>query len=418
MNGDLPAECSTYANRLENYKYMTLRSLDNLDLQNKVVLLRVDLNVPRLHGKVTDNTRILRAIPTIRYLQERNAKIVLLSHLGRPKGEFKREYSLAPITNELEKHLEQSILFCGESIGLRPKSKIENMSNGDILLLENLRFDAREERCDITFACELAELGDFYVNDTFSCSHRNHASITALAELLPSAAGLLLQSEIEAITAKLHSPEAPFTAIIGGAKISTKIELLKSLTQKADYMLLGGAMANSFLAAQGISVGKSLVERELIDTANEILRLAKERNCELILPSDVVTASALNSKECQISPVNNIAADQMILDIGPHSTANIKRIIAESHTLVWNGPLGAFEQPPFDVASNSITRAIAYHTTNDNLCSVAGGGDTLSAIKQNNLGDSFSYLSTGGGAFLEWLEGKELPGIAVLSAKI
>ena len=393
---------------------MKLRSLSDINVDNKIALLRVDLNVPLFHGRVTDSTRITRAIATIRYLQERNAKIVLLSHLGRPKGKFSRDLSLAPLTNELQKHLGKQILFCSEITGARPKQKIANMESGDILLLENLRFDAREENCDQEFVQLLADLGDVYINDTFSCSHRDHSSITALAKILPSAAGLLLQNEITTLSQLLSTPKSPFTAIIGGAKISTKIGLLRTLTEKADYLLLGGAMANSFLAAQNINIGKSLVEHELISTAQEILALASRNNCQIILPNDVVTSETLAAQQCYTTKVSNIDEQHMILDIGPNTTTIMQEIISKSHTVIWNGPMGAFEHKPFDVASSTICRTIAHYTQNSNLCSVAGGGDTLSAIKQNHLGESFSYLSTGGGAFLQWLEGKELPGIAAL----
>lgn len=395
---------------------MKLRTIDALDVQNKVVLLRLDLNVPRTHGHITDYTRIIRIIPTIRYLQAKQAKIVILSHLGRPKGKFNRDMSLAPITDALETHLGHRVQFCTETIGNKPKQKISLMRPGEVLLLENLRFDAGEEACISEFASSLAQLGEIFINDTFSCSHRNHASISLLPKLLPSAAGLALHEELASIEALVGNPSKPLTAIIGGAKISTKTSVLKALAAKADYMVIGGAMANNFLAARKINIGASLFEADLLEETATIMTLAEAAGCKIILPEDVIISDSLeNPSYCSVSTIKAIEAGQMILDLGPNTVNLIHQIIASSQSLIWNGPVGAFEYAPFNNASISIARSIAYNTRYNNLASIAGGGDTLSVIKEAKLIDGFSYLSTGGGAFLEWLEGGTLPGLTALA---
>lgn len=394
---------------------MKLKQLQDLDVSGKRVLLRIDLNLPRHHGKVSDSTRILRALPTIQYLIDNKAKIIIISHLGRPRGLFNRELSLAPITDELEKHIGKTIKFCTEAIGDKAQNVVSKLKEKEILLLENLRFYEGEEANDLDFTKNLAALGDVYVGDTFSCAHRKHASIWGLAQLMPSAAGFLLSNELDNIEKLMANPARPFTAIIGGAKISTKLSLLSSLITKVDNLFIGGAMANTFLKAQGLNIGSSIYEPELVSHATDILAQAKDLGKQLILPSDFVT----EADEHKVS-INNakksLSINQKILDAGPQTLRDIQRIIENSKSLMWNGPLGMFEDQPFSVSTLGVARIIADCTVNGNLYSIAGGGDTLAAIKAARLQESFSYISTGGGAFLEWLEGKELPGVSALKA--
>lgn len=394
---------------------MKLKQLQDLDVSGRHVLLRIDLNLPRQHGKVTDATRITRALPTIQYLINNKAKVIIISHLGRPKGNFDRDLSLAPITDELEKHIGKTVKFCTETIGAKAQNAVAHLKEGEVLLLENLRFNEGEEANDPDFTQKLAELGDVFVGDTFSCAHRKHSSIWGLAQLLPSAAGFLLHDELANIEKLMSKPARPFTAIIGGAKISTKLGLLSSLLNKVDNLFIGGAMANTFLKAQGVDIGGSMHEPELLGEAKAILDQANHEGKQLILPCDFIAESEERSVSI-LKCGDKFLKHQKILDVGPKTLRNLHVIIEGSKSIMWNGPLGIFEDQPFSVSTLGVARIIADCTTHGDLYSIAGGGDTLAAIKAARLQDAFSYISTGGGAFLEWLEGKELPGIAALRA--
>jgi phosphoglycerate kinase len=392
---------------------MNLRKITDLDVSNKTVILRLDLNLPSKAGKFIDTTRIIRSLPTIHYLLEQRAKVVIISHMGRPKGEFIRALSLAPAVDELEKHIKTKVKFATECIGKKVRDKVTAMKFGEILLLENLRFHPGEESNDVAFASELASLGDIFINDTFSCSHRKHASIDAIAKILPSAAGFLLAQELEQIENYLENPTYPFTAIVGGAKISTKLNLLLNLLDKIDYLILSGAMANTFLYALGYKLGRSILEPELKSQALHIIETAKQKQKTIVLPHDFIVLDSHN--QIHLRNLESISENEAVMDIGPLSCLKINNIIHKSGTLVWNGPCGAFETPPYNSSSVDIARNIASATTNNGLISIAGGGDTIAAIKLSGLINSISYTSTGGGAFLEWLEGKQLPGILTLS---
>ncbi len=395
----------------------TINRLEDLNVKGKTVLVRVDLNVPMHAGRIEDATRINELVPTFEWLIKHQAKIVVISHFGRPNGEFKRELSLAPLANALSVALKNiEVKFAIDCIGKDVKNKISEMQEGEIILLENLRFHKGEEANDPEFIANLAELADIYVNDTFSCSHRKHASIYGIAEKLPSAAGKLLQKEILNIEKVLLSSDKPMVVITGGSKVSTKLSLLHNLVTKADYLVIGGAMANSFLKAKGHKIGKSLYEPDLIDSAKEIIVKAKANSCELILPKQVVVAKQLvNKAKTKIIDIDYISDDEMILDIGPESVTEISDVLKKAKTVVWNGPLGAFEYRPFDVGTISVAREVSILTDKNKIISLAGGGDIVSAISLAGLTDRFTYISTAGGAFLEWLEGKELPGIGVLN---
>jgi len=375
----------------------------------------MDLNLPVKNGKVVDATRIIRSLPMIRYLIENQAKIIIISHCGRPKGKFDRNMSLAIMADELEKHLNQVVKFCSDSIGEKTLKSVAKLMPSEVLVLENLRFHKGEEDCDESFVKELANLGEIYINDTFSCSHRKHASIFGLPQILPSAAGFSLIQELENIQNLLNNPIKPFTAIIGGAKISSKTELLGNLITKVDNLVIGGAMANTFLASMGYNLGKSLIEHGSINDAKFILNKAKQIGKQVILPTDLVIAeSNQENVTCKIVPLDHVFHNEMALDIGPKSVEYISSIIKSSNTIVWNGPMGAFENPIFNCSTQHLARVISSQTNYYNLLSVVGGGDTVSAIKSAGLINQFSYISTGGGAFLEWLEGKTLPGIEAL----
>lgn len=393
---------------------MKLKQLKDLEVSGKRVLLRIDLNLPRHHGKVTDATRIIRALPTIQYLINNNAKVIIISHLGRPKGSFDRDLSLAPITDELEKHIGKIVKFCTETIGARAQNAANRLKDGEVLLLENLRFHEGEEVNDPDFTKKLAELGDVFVGDTFSCAHRKHASIWGLAQLLPSAAGFLLHDELANIEKLMANPARPFTAIVGGAKISTKLGLLSSLLIKVDNLFIGGAMANTFLKAQDIDIGGSMYEAELLGEAKAILDQAKAMGKQLILPSDFIAESDEHSVAVHRLG-DKLSKHHRILDVGPGTLHDLHEIVEGSKSLMWNGPLGIFEDLPFSVSTLGVARIIANRTSHGGLYSIAGGGDTLAAIKAARLQAGFSYISTGGGAFLEWLEGKELPGVSALT---
>ena len=395
---------------------MAFRTLDGVAVAGKRVLLRADLNVPVRDGKISDLTRIERLSPTIRELSAAGARVIVCSHFDRPKGKRVREFSLAPMAVALGQVLGRHVIFADDCVGVMAQQAVERLSDGDVLVLENTRFHAGEEKNHPGFAAELAQLADIFVNDAFSAAHRAHASTEGVAHLLPAYAGRLMQAELEALGAALGHPTHPVMAIVGGAKVSTKLDLLGNLVGRVDVLVIGGAMANTFLAAQGVDVGKSLQEAELHATARDILARAQTAGCAVVLPSDVVVAAEFKpNPPTQTVAVGDVPVDTMILDIGPASTAALITRLASSKTLVWNGPLGAFETPPFDAATMALARAVAAATSAKNLLSVAGGGDTVSALRQAGVVEQMSYVSTAGGAFLEWLEGKVLPGVAALA---
>lgn len=392
------------------------RTLDSADVSGKRVLVRVDLNVPVKDGKVTDATRIERVAPTITELSDKGAKVILLAHFGRPKGEPVEEYSLAPIAHAAADVFGKPVAFAPDCIGKAAETAIEALGQGGILLLENTRFHKDEEKNDPAFTKALAELGDIYVNDAFSAAHRAHASTEGLALLLPSYAGRTMQAELEALEKGLGNPNRPVVAVVGGAKVSTKIDLLTNLVKKVDALVIGGGMANTFLAARGSNVGKSLCEHDLADTAKQIMIEAASSGCAIILPSDAVVAKEFKAgADNETVDVEAVPADGMILDVGPKTVEAVKEWIARASTLVWNGPLGAFEIEPFDKATVAAARYAAERTKQGVLVSVAGGGDTVAALNHAGVADEFTYVSTAGGAFLEWMEGKSLPGVAALS---
>ena len=396
---------------------MPFRTLDNLDVAGRRVLLRVDLNVPVRDGKITDLTRIERLSPTIRELASKGARVVVCSHFDRPKGKIVPEMSLRPMAEALSQVLGSPVAFADDCIGEPAAKAVAALTDGGVLVLENTRFHAGEEKNDPAFAAALAQSGDIFVNDAFSAAHRAHASTEGVARLLPSYAGRLMQAELEALDAALHTPARPVMAIVGGSKVSTKLELLGNLVGRVDLLVIGGAMANTFLAAQGIHVGKSLQEAEMHATAREILEKAKAANCKILLPTDAVVAREFKPNPAtETVPVTAIPADTMMLDVGPATVAGLIVQLASAKTLVWNGPLGAFETAPFDAATTALAVAVAAATKSGQLRSVAGGGDTVSALRHAGVIDQMSYVSTAGGAFLEWLEGKTLPGVAALEA--
>lgn len=393
----------------------SFRTLDSVELKGKRVLIRVDLNVPMKDGIVSDDTRIRAILPTVREVSKKGGKAILLAHFGRPKGERVPDMSLAPVVPALQTLLGHTVTFANDCIGNDAASAIAKMSNGDVLLLENTRFHKGEEKNDPIFVSALAELGDIYVDDAFSASHRAHASTEGIAHQLPAYAGRSMQAELEALEKALTSPKRPVIAIVGGAKVSSKIDLLENLVTKVDALVIGGGMANTFLNAQGYSIGKSLCEKELADTARRILAKAETSNCAIILPVDATVAYHFEARAPnQNYSVEAIPADGMILDVGPQSIERIRAAIDDAATLVWNGPLGAFELEPFDRGTVSAAKHAAERTKSGALLSVAGGGDTVAALNQAGVADDFSYVSTAGGAFLEWLEGKPLPGVEVL----
>jgi phosphoglycerate kinase len=391
------------------------RTLDDLDVAGKRVLVRADLNVPVKDGRVTDATRIERLAPTLEALLGKGARVVVMSHFGRPKGP-ESALSLRPLAEPLSRAIGgRPVHFATDCVGPEAKRVVDALKPGEAALLENLRFHPAEEKNDPAFAKQLAELGDAYVDDAFSAAHRAHASIEALAHLLPAAAGKNMQQELEALGAALEHPERPVIALVGGAKVSTKLDLLKFMTGKVDKLAIGGAMANTFLFAQGKPVGRSLCEQELADTARAILAEAEKRGCEIILPEDAVTAEKLEpGVVTRTVGVGAVPMNAMILDIGPETVARIERALEASKTLVWNGPVGAFETPPFDRATIAIAKKVAELTKAGKLMSVAGGGDTVAALAAAGTTDDLTYVSTAGGAFLEWLEGRDLPGVKAL----
>jgi len=394
----------------------SFRNLDDIkDIAGKRVLLRVDLNVPVKDGKVTDTTRIERVAPTIMELSGKGARVILLAHFGRPKGQVVPSMSLDSIASIVESVLDHRVHFASDCIGETAQKAVDAMVDGDILLLENTRFHAGEEKNDPEFAKALAKNGDIFVNDAFSAAHRAHASTEGLAHLLPAYAGRTMQAELIALEKGLGNPARPVVAIVGGAKVSTKIDLLQNLVKKVDALVIGGGMANTFLAARGINVGKSLCEHDLTETAKAIEAEAAKSGCAIVLPVDGVVAREFKADaDNETVDVTAIPADAMMLDVGPKSIEAINAWITKADTLVWNGPLGAFEIPPFDTATVSAAQHAARRTQEGLLVSVAGGGDTVSALNHAGVAEDFSYVSTAGGAFLEWMEGKPLPGVDVL----
>ena len=390
---------------------MTWKTLDQMDLDGKRVLTRVDINVPVEDGKVTDTTRIERILPTLRDILANGGTPIMLAHFGRPKGQFVPEMSLRVVLPALEAALGREVTF----IERPDRGQIDALPQDAVVLIENTRFSSMEEANDPRMAGFLATLGDVYCNDAFSAAHRAHASTEGVAHLLPSCAGRLMEAELTALEKALGTPDRPVVAVVGGAKVSTKLELLGNLISKVDTIVIGGGMANTFLAAQGIDVGKSLCEHDLADTARTIAAKAAEAGCELVLPRDVVVAREFKAGAAsETVPADACPADAMILDAGPDSVAQIKQVFESARTLVWNGPLGAFEIEPFDAATNAAAAKAAELTRAGNLISVAGGGDTVAALNKADAAKDFSYISTAGGAFLEWMEGKTLPGVAAL----
>uniref|UniRef100_UPI004048E5AF phosphoglycerate kinase n=1 Tax=Yoonia sp. TaxID=2212373 RepID=UPI004048E5AF len=391
---------------------MAWKTLDDMDLNGKRVLVRVDINVPMENGVVTDVTRISRIADTVYDIQDAGGKVILMAHFGRPKGKVVEALSMIHIAPAVADELGVPVTFADSDY----RDAVKEMHNDEVLLLENLRFNPGEEANDPAFAKRLASLCDIYVNDAFSASHRAHASTTAIAKLRPSCVGRLMQEELGALEAALGNPKRPVVAVVGGAKVSTKLDLLGNLVGKVDHLVIGGGMANTFLAAQGIGVGKSLCEHDLADTAREILAKAQAAGCEIILPRDIVVARAFKAgADSETLAPDACPADAMILDAGPATVAYIEEVLGRARTLVWNGPLGAFEIAPFDAATNAAAQAAAALTKAGKLISVAGGGDTVAALNHAGVAADFSYISTAGGAFLEWMEGKDLPGVAALS---
>ncbi|MGB7701853.1 MAG: phosphoglycerate kinase [Pseudolabrys sp.] len=390
------------------------RTLDRVDVKGKRILMRVDLNVPVENGVVTDSTRIERVAPAITEIADKGAKVILLSHFGRPKGRDPTQ-SLKPVAAEVARIIKRPIKFADDCIGEPAEQAVDAMKPGEILCLENTRFHAGEEKNDPVFVAELGKLGDIWVNDAFSAAHRAHASTEGLGHKLPAYAGRTMQAEFEALAKALENPQRPLVAIVGGAKISTKLDLLGNLLDKVNALIIGGAMANTFLLAQGKNVGKSLVETDLVSTARKIMDKAKAGKREIILPVDVVVAEKFEAHaSSRVVDTGKVGVTDMILDIGPRSIEQVISVLARAKTLVWNGPFGAFEMEPFDNGTAEVAEAVAELTAAGKLVSVAGGGDTVAALNVAGVADRLTYVSAAGGAFLEWLEGKRLPGVEVL----
>jgi phosphoglycerate kinase len=395
----------------------SFRTLDDAELRNKRVLLRLDLNVPTENGQVTDATRLERVAPTILEIADKGGKVILLSHFGRPKGRDPKD-SLKPVATKLAEVIGRPVGFVDDCVGQRAEAVVKAMKPGEIVCLENTRFHPEEEKNDPDFVEQLAQLGDIYVNDAFSAAHRAHASTEGLAHKLPAYAGRAMQMELAALSKALENPQRPVAAIVGGAKVSTKLDLLGNLLKKVDVLIIGGAMANTFLLALNKPVGKSLVERDLVPTEQEILAKAKTDNREIVLPVDATVARKFEAHApSRVASVAEVADDEMILDIGPRSIDQVASVLARSKTLVWNGPFGAFEMEPFDTGTVEVAEAAAELTQAGKLVSVAGGGDTVAALNAAGAADRFTYVSTAGGAFLEWMEGKPLPGVEALRVK-
>jgi len=395
---------------------MTFATLDDAELQGRRALVRVDFNVPMADGEVSDDTRLRAAVPTIETLRKGGAKVVLLAHFDRPKGKFVPEMSLAPIAPALAKVLGHPVAFAGDCVGADAATAVDAMKPGDVLLLENVRFYPGEEKNDPAFAQALAANGDLYVNDAFSTAHRAHASTEGLAHLLPAYAGEQMRLELTALDKALGRPERPVLGIVGGSKVSSKLDLLRNLVTKLDKLAIGGGMANTFLYAQGHDVGASYCEKDLAETAREIIRLAGQNNCKLFLPLDIVVAEKMAAgAPARVRDVGSIDDDERILDAGPETVERLCRAMNNSKTLIWNGPLGVFEIPPFDKGTMTAAKHAAELAKSGKLVAVAGGGDTVAALNAAGVSADFTFVSTAGGAFLEWMEGKELPGVAALS---
>ena len=394
---------------------MTFRDLGQANLKGQRVLVRVDFNVPMEGGRISDDTRLRVALPTIRFLSTQGAKVVLIAHFDRPRGKRVEEMSLAPLVAALSTLLDQPVYFADDCIGPAAAKVVGALEDGGVAMLETLRFRAGEEKNDPAFIEALAANGDIYVNDAFSAAHRAHASTEGLARKLPAYPGLSMQRELEALDSALGNPQRPLIGIVGGSKVSTKLDLLKNLVTRLDKLAIGGGMANTFLYAQGHDVGASYCEKDLAETAREIIRLAGRNNCKLFLPLDIVVAERLGPGDAaRVRGLGEVDDDERILDAGPETVARLKRAMENSKTLVWNGPLGAFETPPFDAATVALAQAVAKATQAGALRSVAGGGDTVSALRHAGVIEQMSYVSSAGGAFLEWMEGKTLPGVAAL----
>jgi len=396
---------------------MAFRTLDDIQPKGKRVLVRADLNVPMRDGAITDTVRIERQAPTIRELAEKGARVIVLSHFDRPKGKRVPSMSLKPVAEALGKELGKAVAFADDCVGPHAEAAVAKLQDGDVLLLENTRFHTGEEDNDPDFAKQVAALGDIFVNDAFSAAHRAHATTEAIAHLLPSAAGRSMEAELRHLDKALGDPQRPVMAVIGGAKVSTKIALLENLVQRVETLVIGGAMANTFLAAAGIEVGKSLVERDHIETALKVVQMANEAGAVILLPVDAVVAKEFKAHAThRTAAVRDVRGDEMILDVGARSIDEFRQRLAGTRTLVWNGPFGAFETAPFDAGTVAAAKAVADATKAGNLLSVAGGGDTVAALNHAGVADDFTYVSTAGGAFLEWLEGRELPGVAALAS--
>jgi phosphoglycerate kinase len=393
------------------------RTLDSAELKGKRVLVRVDVNVPMEKGRVTDTTRLERILPTLNEISQKGGKVIMLAHFGRPKGAPNPDFSLKPVAEAMAGLIGKPVGFAEDCIGEKAAAAVARMADGDMLLLENTRFHKGEEKNDPELVAEMAKLGDVYVNDAFSSAHRAHASTEGLAHKMPAFCGRAMQAELEALSRALENPARPLAAVVGGAKVSTKLELLGNLTKKVDFLIIGGGMANTFLAAQGKKVGKSLCEHDLLDTAREILKNATANKCQIVLPVDGVVAQEFRAHApSHVVGVDHIGDADMMLDAGPKSVAEVESVLTACKTLVWNGPFGAFEIEPFDAATNAVARYAARLTDERKLLSVAGGGDTVAALNHAGVGEKFTYVSTAGGAFLEWLEGKVLPGVEALRA--
>jgi phosphoglycerate kinase len=393
-----------------------LKTTDGLDLAGKRVLVRADLNVPAKNGVVTDATRLERVVPGLKALAARGARVIVLSHFGRPKDGPDRENSLAAVAEALGKIAGTPVALASDCVGEAAQKAVAALPNGAILVLENTRFHKGEEKNDPEFSKALAALGDLFVNDAFSAAHRAHASTEGVTHLLPSYAGPLMMEEISALRTALEQPKRPVAAVVGGAKVSTKIPVLTNLSAKVDKLIIGGGMANTFLLAGGVEIGKSLAEPDLVETAREIMHAAKARSCEIVLPQDVVVAARFEAGAPSRTVITTeVPADQMILDVGPKTVAHYVDVLSRCETLLWNGPLGAFEIAPFGEGTFALARAAAERTKAGSLVSVAGGGDTVAALNAAGVTDDFTYVSSAGGAFLEWLEGRELPGVAALA---
>jgi len=395
---------------------MNFKTLDDINPANKTVLVRVDLNVPMQGGKVTDKTRIVRLLPTIHYLIKKKARVVLLSHFGRPEGKPDPSMSLAVLVDTLSSAIGKPVAFGVDCVGDAAKEAVAKCKSGEVLLLENLRFHPEEEKGDAKFARELANLGDVFVNDAFAASHRAHASVTGIAKHLPAVAGRLMEEEITQLETLFSGAKKPIAAVIGGSKVSTKLRLLNNLVKTMDVLLIGGAMANTFLYAQGHKVGNSRCEKDMKKTALMILSNAKKHGCRIVLPADLVVTYKFKPRaECEVVNIENIPAEAMAADVGPATIGRFATELIQCKTVVWNGPIGAFETSPFDAGSIGLARVIARLTANKKLRSISGGGDTVAMLTHAGLKKEFSYISTAGGAFLEWLEGKTLPGVAALT---